>query len=62
MYPQSMFRAKIRTRTPRRPISHLHRAKSMDREIYVKDTGSRCVLEGFVKDNYYTRFHSHSYH
>ena len=36
--------------------------KSMDHEIYVKGTGSRCVLEGYVKDNYYARFHIPSYH
>ena len=35
--------------------------KSMDHEIWVKGTGSRCVLEGYVKDNYYARFHTHSY-
>ena len=32
-YPQSMFWSKNKTRTPRRSISHLHRAKSIDREI-----------------------------
>ena len=35
---------------------------SMNREIYVKGTGSRCLLEVYVKDNYYAKFHSHSYH
>ena len=49
------------TRTPRRSISHLHRAKSIDREIKFKGTGSRCVLEGHVKDNYYARFQTRSY-
>ena len=49
------------TRTPRRSISHLHRAKSIDREIYFKGTGSRCLLEGHVKDNYYARFQTRSY-
>ena len=34
--------------------------KSMDREIKVKVSGSRCVFEGYVKDNYYARFHTHS--
>ena len=24
--------------------------------------GSRCVLEGYVKDNYYARFETHRYH
>ena len=28
----------------------------------VKGTGSRCLLEEYVKDNYYARFHPHSYH
>ena len=28
----------------------------------VKGTGSRCLLEECVKDNYYARFHPHSYH
>ena len=28
----------------------------------VKDTGSRCLLEKCVKDNYYAMFHPHSYH
>ena len=28
----------------------------------VKGTGSRCLLEECVKDNYYARFQPHSYH
>ena len=28
----------------------------------VKGTRSRCLLEECVKDNYYARFHPHSYH
>ena len=28
----------------------------------VKGTGSKCLLEKCVKDNYYARFHPHSYH
>ena len=28
----------------------------------VKGKGSRCLLEECVKDNYYARFHPHSYH
>ena len=28
----------------------------------IKGTGSRCLLEECVKDNYYARFHPHSYH
>ena len=28
----------------------------------VKGTGSRFLLEECVKDNYYARFHPHSYH
>ena len=28
----------------------------------VKGTGSRCLLEECVKDNYFARFHLHSYH
>ena len=31
--------------------------KSMEREMYVKGTGSWCVLLEYVKDNYYARFH-----
>ena len=36
--------------------------KSMKREIYVKSTGSWCVLVEYAKDNYYARFHNPSYH
>ena len=35
---------------------------SLEREMKVKGTGSRCLLEECVKDNNYARFHSHSYH
>ena len=34
--------------------------KSVEREIKVKDTRSRCLREECVKDNYYARFHPHS--
>ena len=34
--------------------------KSLEREMKVKGTGSRCLLEECVKDNYYARFHPHS--
>ena len=33
--------------------------KSVEREIKVKGTGSRCLLEECVKDNYHARFHPH---
>ena len=36
--------------------------KSVEREMKVKGTGSRCLLEECVNDNYYTRFHPHDYH
>ena len=36
--------------------------KSVDCEIQVKVSGSMCMLEGYVKDNYYARFHTRSYH
>ena len=36
--------------------------KSLEREMKVKGTGSRCLLEECVKDNHYARFHPHSYH
>ena len=36
--------------------------KSMEREMLVKGTGSRCVLVEHVKDNYYARLHNPSYH
>ena len=36
--------------------------KSLEREMKVKGTGSRWLLEGCVKDIYYARFHPHSYH
>ena len=36
--------------------------KSAESEMKVKGTGSRCLLEECVKDNYYGRFHLHSYH
>ena len=56
-----IYELREETRTPRRSISHLHRAKSIDHEKYFKGTGSRCVLEGHVKDNYYARFQTRSY-
>ena len=34
----------------------------MEREMKVKGTRWRCLLEECVKDNYYARFHPHSYH
>ena len=36
--------------------------KSVEREIKVKGTGSRCLLEVCVKGNYYARFYTPSYH
>ena len=36
--------------------------KSVEHEMKVKGTGSRCLLEECVKDNNYARFHPHSYH
>ena len=33
----------------------------MDHKIKVKVSGSRYMLEGYVKDNYYAKFHTHSY-
>ena len=36
--------------------------KSVEREIKVKGTGSRCLLEVCVKGKYYARFHTLSYH
>ena len=36
--------------------------KSVEREIKVKGTRLRCLLEECVKDNYYARFHPHSLH
>ena len=46
--------------------THSHRCcreiltKSVEHEIKVKGTRSRCLLEECVKDNYYARFHPHS--
>ena len=34
--------------------------KSVEREMKVKGTGSSCLLQECVKDNYYARFHPHS--
>ena len=34
--------------------------KLVEREMKVKGTGSRCLLEECVKENYYARFHPHS--
>ena len=34
--------------------------KSVEREIKVKGTRSRCLLKECVKDNYYVKFHPHS--
>ena len=31
-------------------------------EMKVKGTGSRCLLQEYVKDKYYARFHLQSYH
>ena len=36
--------------------------ESVKREMKVKGTGSRCLLQECVKDKYYARFHLHSYH
>ena len=36
--------------------------KSMEREMYVKGTGSWCVLVEYVKDKFYARFHDPSIH
>ena len=35
--------------------------QSMEREMKVKGTRSMCLLVEHVKDNYYARFHNHSY-
>ena len=35
--------------------------KFMEREMKVKGIGSSCMLEEYVKDNYYARFHAQSY-
>ena len=34
----------------------------MKHEMFVKGTGSWCVLVEYVKDNYYARFHDPRYH
>ena len=34
----------------------------MKHEMYIKDTGSMCMLVEYVKDNHYARFHNPSYH
>ena len=44
----------------RKPNFDVNLSKSVDREIWVKVSGSRCVLEGYVKDNYYARFETHT--
>ena len=36
--------------------------KSVECEMKVKGTGSRCLLQECVKVKYYARFHLHSYH
>ena len=36
--------------------------KSVEPELKVKGTGSRCVLEECFKDNYYARFYTPSHH
>ena len=50
----------------RKPNFDVKLTKSMDRKIKVKGTGSRCMLEGYVKgyvkDNYFARFHTRRYH
>ena len=35
--------------------------KSVEHEMKVKGTGSRCLLQECVEDKYYARFHLHSY-
>ena len=34
----------------------------VEREMKVKGTGSRCLLEECVKGNYFARFHTPSFH
>ena len=36
--------------------------KLLEREIKVKGTGSQCMLEKYVENNYYTTFDTRSYH
>ena len=36
--------------------------KSLEREIYLKGTGSKCVREEYVEDIYYAMFDTRSYH
>ena len=42
-------------------LRHKNITKSMDRKIQVKVSRSRCMIEGYVKDSYYARFHTRSY-
>ena len=34
----------------------------MECEILVKSTGSKCILEEYVEEDYYARFDTHIYH
>ena len=43
-------------------INDVEKIKLRRKNNKVDGTGSRCVLEGYVKDNYYARFHTHGYH
>ena len=65
-HPHSYHCSKEMKFIPRLDINFLDRCKiltqSVEREMKVKCTRSRCLLEGCVKDNYYARFHLHSYH
>ena len=66
-HPQSYHCCKEMKFIPRLDVNFLDLrrkilTKSVEREMKVKCTRSRCLLEGCVKDNYYARFHLHSYH
>ena len=36
--------------------------KSVECEMWVNGTRSRCVLVEYITNDYYARFHYHSYH
>ena len=65
-HPHSYHCCKEMKFIPRLDVNFLgstqNMTKSVEREMKVKCTRSRCLLEGCVKDNYYARFHLHSYH
>ena len=65
-HPDSLHCCKEMNFISRLDVNFLDLTQNFDKvsggEIKVKGTRSRCILEECVKENYYARFHPHSYH